>query len=768
MKDMRLIYEGWLRSRSGTDWRVELRSDVYEGRGGETGWLMLEGDEPLVIEWGESRKESVIQGSMATLTLHSEGDRIYEGLYSIAPGEIRLDVYRGGELYWSGMLDPEFYEEPYERGANYPVSLTFSDFGILERLNYDGDGIRSLDEILCEAVSRSGIRLAEVDPMVYCVTTRLPGNSGNVLELTGISSGNFYDEEGEAMTLREAVEGILQPLGLKMIQRSGRVYVYDLNWLCQPGVAPTERIYWSGDRSTMGVDRVANNVRIRFSPYCDRGLSTEEMVYPGAADPNDFNPFINNAEDCLRGYYSYFKDRNPETIADYKSLTSDIDRGRWLNFTLHLSDIGKTPLRPSRFKIVPHLKGPGECIGYMHSAPAGAESRVGGLGLDITGTTGTLGGKELLKLPGLRVPGLGEKERSRYLLRITADMLIDTRYNPFSDSKDYNDIYYDIQEGYRIFSGEFMENLHFAFAKCRLVLAGDDGKTYAYTNDDVAGLYWGNLGDTDARNLSGVLGHWKKVTGDAPFCRLEWYGSTQMAMGKGWVANRQAVGGWRPEQRSEVINNIDSGQYMPYPPVGGELRFTMYTGLDCCNEWDSADALPPWDYPNREFQNAIYKYAKWLLYRNVKIELVNNDMTLTEVEPGDVEYSGYINKDAMEEITIDTVAGTMPEVSPTARGVYLDMSTGSQVYEMERAGVTDHPEKLLIGTLYSQYASRHTVLSGETELLTGGVRAYVDAAQPATKRFMMAGDVQDVIADISEARFVEVSRDEYIAIEEVE
>ena len=68
-----------------------------------------------------------------------------------------MDVYRDGVLYWSGLLDAEFYEEPYEKAANYPVSLKFSDFGVLNRLKYDLAGMRSIKEVITYCLQRAGL-----------------------------------------------------------------------------------------------------------------------------------------------------------------------------------------------------------------------------------------------------------------------------------------------------------------------------------------------------------------------------------------------------------------------------------------------------------------------------------------------------------------------------------------------------------------------------------------------------------------------------------
>ena len=113
-----LRYMGEFLSRAGVTWHVEILQEADEAFA-SVGSLDFEADEALVIEWNRSDKESVICGSGATLRIISPGDRTYEDLYTIIPGRIRMDVYRDGSLYWSGMLDPESYEEPPSPTSEY-------------------------------------------------------------------------------------------------------------------------------------------------------------------------------------------------------------------------------------------------------------------------------------------------------------------------------------------------------------------------------------------------------------------------------------------------------------------------------------------------------------------------------------------------------------------------------------------------------------------------------------------------------------------------
>ena len=128
-----ITHSGEFLSHSGVLHRVDLwRTGVQAVSQPEE--LRFEADEALVIEWKETAKHEPICASTATLRLDSPGDRTYTGLYTIAPGAVGMDVYRNGALYWTGTLDAEEYEEPYQSAEHYTVSLTFGDEIQLQRL----------------------------------------------------------------------------------------------------------------------------------------------------------------------------------------------------------------------------------------------------------------------------------------------------------------------------------------------------------------------------------------------------------------------------------------------------------------------------------------------------------------------------------------------------------------------------------------------------------------------------------------------------------
>ena len=212
----------------------------------------------------------------------------------------------------------------------------------------------------------------------------------------------------------------------------------------------------------------------------------------------------------------------------------------------------------------------------------------------------------------------------------------------------------------------------------------------------------------------------------------------------------------------ESFKKQPDGEFIPYPSDGGYLEIVVYEGVRCFDYGESGtfEQTQAWD------NKGLYNKIRWLLYKAPVLEVVRKNLIFDDAELEDVEYSGYINKAAKEEISIDSICGTANKVCPTAKGIYHRASDSLQIQQLKRENVTDHPEKLLIGTMYSQYASRHTTLQGEAVIDTGPLCAYTERNQSG-KVFVMSEESQDVIRDVTEALYTEFNKDEYDAIEEV-
>lgn len=768
-----LRYMGEFLSRKGVIWRVEILQEAAQPYS-SVGQLTFEADEALVIDWKRRDKDEVICGSEATIKIESPGDRTYEDLYSIAVGQIRMDVYRNNALYWSGALDPEFYEEPYEMARYYVVALTFSDFGILDRLKYNLSGMQTLQAILTNALTRSTINYGSLDVTTYCTTKFEDGTAATPATLA-IRSDNFFDEDGEPTTLKETIEGILQPLALRMIQRNGKIFVYDLNGLHNS--APRRAITWDGDSQTMGVDKVANNVKVNFSPYSSAELLTDDVEYTGEYSVEMVQDRNNDALGSQPGkaIYAYYPDYSDEhrqgSAWDYNLINFAIFIGNGNNGK------GLAYCGGRYCHILPIVGGPSECDAIawgFYSGGHGPLDEYHHWPKKILNTIGKASSTVVMRTNRVFLPKLTTEDAQKYYVRLSLEMLLDARYNPFTDgNNDGNEAgNYDA----------FKVCTAWAFVPVGITMYDEAGNALChYVNSPIAnGAAVGHLG--------WAKGSWQAGAASFGDAYLEYYDPNDLQENAGilgWKKNRHCIG--RPDNELrrnttycsqyampsifDSFKQMADGEYMPYPAQGGYLEIVVYAGVNC---YDYAEGARIWRDPicnttkTLEWNyRELYSKARWLLYKAPVVDLVKNNLVFDTAELKDVEYSGYINQAAKEEISIDTICGTSNVVCPTAKGIYCRATDSLQIQKLKRAGVTDHPEKLLIGTLYSQYAERKTTLQGEAEIDAGDICAYTEQNQ-AGKVFLMSGEQQDVITDTSDIEVTEFVADEYEAIEAVQ
>lgn len=247
---------------------VKIYQDGYAGEAGQIAFS----DTPLTIDWSETDKLEPVHSASATLRLFSDTDRQFLDLYTVKAGAVRMDVYRDGQLYWSGTLDPELYEEPYSYKERYTVELTFSDFAILDRIPWSERGFIAIAEVIRTAIAATGIQTGGT---VQHVSTRLSRADEDLLARIAVSGMNFFDEDDEPMTLRKVLEETLRPFALRIVQKAGRIYVYDLNALYS-AFTPAE-LSWSSDDAILGADAVYNNVKVSFSPYGVSSLADAQV-----------------------------------------------------------------------------------------------------------------------------------------------------------------------------------------------------------------------------------------------------------------------------------------------------------------------------------------------------------------------------------------------------------------------------------------------------------------------------------------------------------
>lgn len=763
-----LRYKGEFLSVAGVIWRAEIWQES-ETEFGVVGGLDFDGDEPLMIEWDSKSKEDVICGSSVQLKVISPGDRTYEDLYSIEVGHVRLDLYRNDKLYWSGCMDSEFYEEPYEAFNGYTVTLTFTDFGVLDRLKYELQGMQSVYDVISYCIERCGINIEGVD--TGCISTQLNESSGCLtLSEVNVHSTNFYDEEDEPLTLAEVMKGILQPLALRVIQRCGRVYVYDLNGLCIS--AGRKQIEWAGESQTLSTDAVYNNISISWSPYVREGNLLPEECWGGVRTESHLTNL-----NSIR--WESYED------AHYMSFSCSTDKKNWTNknscgFTIWTTyqginaEIGE---QARYFKIIPQYvnedsEGVALYIKAEQYKDGISETEDYGYKEFFEGGTDDIG-ECIFKSSSVYLPPV--KDDAKLNIRISVELLAALVYNPFYDdfAKDFEDAHTDT-ENYQL---EYAAKHWYVPFKVKFQPSGSD-TVYVWNNWDVVYRYkrfvvgekepgFDADDESDITAFSESTGKWELCTelddNMQGYLMYKEFGS--------WVCNRQAI---NPHDKTldTALNEVADGQYIPYPKDGGGvLWIEIYskgwlTNAKCITDVDDSFAedymatqenghleLHAWNCKKRVASN-----LRWVLMKMPEIEVVDADFNKV-LNTDDIEYQAQINSNAKETLELKTICGTYQNGVLAASGVYYD-NDSIQITEFYRAGRTTQVENLLIGTIYSQYAQRHVCFCGDTQILSHAITAYTERNQ-GNKLFLLRGEVQDVRMDISDADIVEVSPDNY-------
>lgn len=725
--ELQLKYFGSFRSRDNVLYRIEIHTNEVSQTPQE---VFFPAEEPLVIEWETTDKVTPIQSSVATLQMLSVSDRQFINLYRIETGAVLMTVFRNDSLYWRGTLDTEIYEEPYSYKKDYIVSLTFSDFGVLDRLAYNGTGCVTLQSIIewCLTGAQVLTQSELATRLVKYVSTTSPQcgySSAGVQDIFGLlaNTDNFYDEDGKALTAEDVLIAVLQPFALQIKQKGGHVYVFDINALSQ---RTTSDVEWAADDAVLSADKVYNNVTINFSPMDDPEIvagtvEEDESLGPGSNGPMIY---INYHKDsfgrCDSGEGFRFHRRN--------SMKSNMELGTDVSF----------------FQTVPIYSGQPETGVFwgrragdygMGDVPASYFTVVGnaprGVFMD-NNESGTCLSRMIMKLPKALL-NYTSIDRDKYSLRINLNLLFDVRYNPYESEEDYNE------------SGNWdkLQNwVNQAYVPFRLILYDANGVAlYHYENKRMMlSDNYVNRG-TYCKWVSGA-GAW----GDAYLAYYDWDDRKSASGCGGWKSNKPIIGYYRGDLPS-VWSKRDEGEFIDLPSVGGYLELQIGSGVH------------QFDY-QREVKD-IYSKIRWVMYKDPSITLCYKNGI--EVEGNDIEDVAFLNTAAKEDLSIDTILGTPPSRFglPSAKGLLLS-PTFFAVSQATRAGVTDRLERLLIGTIYSQYASRKMVLSG-TVALNPSFAVHSDRS--CSGKFMLLGEVQDLQADESEIIMAEIAADDYQGVE---
>lgn len=290
----------------------------------------------FILEYPTVKKLETVQTSGAEIGIISKSVLQFTDLHTENMQGYQVRLYRNSILYWIGWLDSELYSENLSLYPPYPVKFSSADFNILERLKFTDLQDRKFTDIttLLQQLKRCFNKLNLPFSRLYIGCSTIPQgitltSSETALHKLYIQSSNFYDEDGEAMTCRKAVEAILDPFGLMIIQRDASVYIYDYNAIKTGSVMKCynfetlayigdtavdtilgnlPEIGFSSDSSTFEYEEMINNVSITSSLYAPSNFFEASIKLDTLSDKWPTVDYPEYKTDL------YYKDKNMENV----------------------------------------------------------------------------------------------------------------------------------------------------------------------------------------------------------------------------------------------------------------------------------------------------------------------------------------------------------------------------------------------------------------------------------------------------------------------
>ena len=197
-------------------WRVDFQLDPDPG----TITKLQASGEPLFIEWlGEDDNlDQHIMGSRMTLNVEVTRDFELIDLFTVENLSIRTLVYHDYELFWSGFVLANNYQEPYD-SPSFTVSIVATDcLGLLKDFLFSDLGYSTRQtkaRILYDILAAIGItKFTEYINLYEAAMSDGPGDSA--FDQSGLDPDLFEDK-----TLYEALYLILKSLNAGIRQNKG-------------------------------------------------------------------------------------------------------------------------------------------------------------------------------------------------------------------------------------------------------------------------------------------------------------------------------------------------------------------------------------------------------------------------------------------------------------------------------------------------------------------------------------------------------------------
>lgn len=218
----------------------------------------------------------------------------WHDLYSVDMFFNKVELRINNELRFTGYIDPESYEEPFDKYSNFPVMIKCGNLKCLTRIDFTDSSIGSVKSIVTNII----IRIIPNAVLSFDTDTKCwhQGKKYNIEDLQVNPYVFFSDNDFQYPKSWDVLEEICKAFQLRIIVSGPNVYIKDLITL-KSATAQTTTLL-SG--STLSFDEVFNKINIKLDlstkkPIKDykiddallSGISGQRIsIYQGATNPS--------------------------------------------------------------------------------------------------------------------------------------------------------------------------------------------------------------------------------------------------------------------------------------------------------------------------------------------------------------------------------------------------------------------------------------------------------------------------------------------------
>lgn len=285
-----LIYKIPFASLKNEACMIEIELDGYTGIVTE----LTPSDPPFTVEIDDN-DFLYAPSRFSTSTIRIVGNDYLQSLFSTAYQQYRVTFKRDNVVLWCGFIKPEVYTQDYEADKFELEIECMSAMSTLEYIRYQSEqrNFVSLWSLTQKCVqSANGQYSAVYLPHVYASSVEQYNAGENVLEKMTISDQDFFDEDDEAMTLKEILEEICKLLNWTCCDWRGELYFIDIDHQGQyykyDGRLTTkisevsgnsinvQAVGFAGSGHTLDMLPGYNKATVRVSNYCVSGGLVDE------------------------------------------------------------------------------------------------------------------------------------------------------------------------------------------------------------------------------------------------------------------------------------------------------------------------------------------------------------------------------------------------------------------------------------------------------------------------------------------------------------